>query len=158
MLTPLSYNNLINLLLQDMVDCEDDFTCVFTKFVTWLEDRRLVPRNETTENEKQLNTFTFITCGDWDLNYMLPNQCATSEIKLPKYFLQWINVKHSFALSNNGNFPRSLSQMLSELGLSFEGRQHSGIDDVKNIVKIVKKLADEKCYVFENTRQMQIKK
>merc|ERR1712080_9632 len=141
-----------------MVDFEDDFTGVFNKFVTWLEDRKLVPRNETNYNEEQLNTFTFITCGDWDLNYMLPNQCATSQIELPAYFLQWANVKQSFALSNNGNFPRSLSQMLSELGLSFEGRQHSGIDDVKNIVKIVKKLAKERCYVFENTRQVQIKK
>ena len=158
MLTSLLYNKMSNLLLQDMVDFEDDFTGVFNKFVTWLEDRKLVPRNETNYNEEQLNTFTFITCGDWDLNYMLPNQCATSQIELPTYFLQWANVKQSFALSNNGNFPRSLSQMLSELGLSFEGRQHSGIDDVKNIVKIVKKLAKERCYVFENTRQVQIKK
>lgn len=142
---------------QDMVDSEDDFCFVLNKFVTWLEDRNLVPRNETDDNKKQLNTFTFITCGNWDLNYMLQNQCATSKIKVPKYFLQYINVKQSFAMASNGKFPRSLSQMLSELGLTFEGRQHSGIDDVKNIVKIVKKLAEEKCYIFENTRQVQIK-
>ena len=140
-----------------MVDREDDFAGVLNKFVTWLEDCKLLTCHETGGGKQQLKTFTFVTCGDWDLKYMLPDQCATSQIKVPKYFLQWINVKQSFAMSNNGMFPRSLSQMVRDLGLTFEGRQHSGIDDVKNIVKIVKKLAEEKCCIFENTRQVQIK-
>ena len=141
-----------------MVDREDDFAGVFYKFVTWLEDCKLLTSHETGDDKQQPNKFTFVTCGDWDLNYMLPVQCATSQIEVPKYFLQWINVKHSFSMYNHGMFPRSLSQMVRDLGLTFEGRQHSGIDDVKNIVNIVKKLAEEKCCIFENTRQVQIKK
>ena len=137
-----------------MVDNEEDFVAVFNKFVTWLEDRELLLGKVTDHNMTHLKTFMFITCGDWDLKYMLPSQCSTSHIKMPNYFLQWINIKKSFAMCNNGKFPRSLSEMLNESGLTFQGRQHSGIDDVKNIARIVQTLAKEKRHVFEITAQI----
>ena len=40
--------------------------------------------------------------------------------------------------------------MLDGLGLTFEGRQHSGIDDSANIVRIMKELA-LLGHVFDNT-------
>ena len=135
-----------------MVDKEQEFVAVFNKFCTWLEDQGLVRTNITGYDSNCPPKFTFVTCGDWDLNYMLPTQCITSQITLPDYFRQWINVKKSYATSSETTkFPRSLSEMLGDLGLVFDGRPHSGIDDVKNIVKIVQKLAKERCHVFENT-------
>lgn len=47
-------------------------------------------KNELLEDEK---SFAFVTCGDWDLKTMLPNQCRTSKCSKPKYFSQWINIK-----------------------------------------------------------------
>lgn len=140
-----------------MVDKEEEFVSVFNNFCTWLEhDQQLVRINLTGQDFNSPPKFTFVTCGDWDLNYMLPNQCITSQIKLPDYFRQWINVKKSYAMSSGtGKFPRSLSGMLNDLGLVFDGRPHSGIDDVKNIVRIVQTLAKERCYVFENTTSKQ---
>ena len=136
-----------------MVDQEEQFDSVFNKFCTWLEDElKIVGNTLPGHHFNGSPKFTFVTCGDWDLNYMLPNQCSTSQIILPDYFRQWINVKKSFAMSSGaGKFPRSLSEMLNDLGLVFDGRPHSGIDDVKNIVKIVQTLSKERCYVFENT-------
>ena len=132
-----------------MVDQEEDFTSVFSKFSKWLEENKLPSiLKETSHKEK---TFTYVTCGDWDLNTMLPKQCNTSQIELPAHFHHWINVKKSFARSKKGNYPRTLSQMLKELDLVFEGRQHSGIDDVHNIVRIVQALAKDRHFVFENT-------
>ena len=127
-----------------MVEKEETFPSVFFKFTKWLEENKLT-------NTSQDRNFTYITCGDWDLNYMLPSQCSTSQIELPNHLKHWINVKKSFAMSQNGNYPRSLSVMLKELSLTFEGRQHSGIDDVHNIVKVVQALAKHRNYVFENT-------
>jgi inhibitor of KinA sporulation pathway (predicted exonuclease) len=40
--------------------------------------------------------------------------------------------------------------MLTGLGMSFEGRQHSGIDDSHNISRILKELA-QLGHVFVNT-------
>lgn len=135
---------------QDMVDTEDDFATVFNKFNNWLVDQGMIACNKDNLDEENTN-FTFVTCGDWDLKYMLPNQCDTSNIQMPRYFRKWINVKRTYATSAGGNFPRSLQVLLSKLNLTFEGRQHSGIDDVKNIAKIVKVLAKERFVVFENT-------
>ena len=133
-----------------MVDQEDEFTSVFSMFSKWLEENKLIPPmlQNTSSQEK---TFTYVTCGDWDLNTMLPKQCNTSQIELPSHFQHWINVKESFARSIKGNYPRTLSQMLNELGLVFEGRQHSGIDDVHNIVRVVQALAKDRHFIFENT-------
>ena len=136
----IKYEFYIRFTLQDVVEKEETFPRVFSKFTNWLE-----------ENISQDRSFTYVTCGDWDLNYMLPVQCSTSQIELPNHLKHWINVKRSFAMSHNGNYPRSLAVMLEELSLTFEGRQHSGIDDVHNIVKVVQALAKQRNYVFENT-------
>jgi len=80
---------------------------------------------------------------------MLPRQCHLSEVDVPAYFDEWINVKKSYHKTKR-IFPRSLGAMLSGLGLTFEGRQHSGIDDSVNIARIVKVLAQEG-HVFTNT-------
>ena len=136
-----------------MVDNEDDFASVFSHFCKWLEDIKLVSPNSPGGHNIMQHNFAFITCGDWDLKYMLPNQCITSQIILPNYFNEWINVKRSYADSKRGKFPRSLLEMLDGLNLTFEGRQHSGIDDVKNIANIVQKLAKERCYIFDHTHK-----
>ena len=45
---------------------------------------------------------------------------------------------------------RSLAAAVDGVGLHFEGRPHSGIDDSVNAARVLKKLA-ETGYVFENT-------
>jgi len=38
----------------------------------------------------------FVTCGDWDLGRMLPEQCAREHIDVPIYFKEFINIKKVF--------------------------------------------------------------
>jgi inhibitor of KinA sporulation pathway (predicted exonuclease) len=38
----------------------------------------------------------------------------------------------------------SLSEMLKEIGMEFEGREHCGLDDAKNIARIILYLAKTK--------------
>ncbi len=39
----------------------------------------------------------------------------------------------------------SLAYMLEDLGMRFEGREHSGIDDARNIVRLYKRLDELGC-------------
>ena len=124
---------------QEMVEHEATFPEVLSDFDRWI-------RNETRDAS---DSFTFIICGDWDLKSMLPRQCLLSGVAVPDYFMRWINVKKSYHKSKR-TFPRSLGTMMAGLGMTFEGRQHSGIDDSTNIARIAKALA-EQGFVFCNT-------
>ena len=44
----------------------------------------------------------------------------------------------------------NLSNMLESLGLEFEGREHSGIDDVKNIARVIVQLVKDGCILKYN--------
>ena len=44
----------------------------------------------------------------------------------------------------------NLSGMLENLGLTFEGREHSGIDDTKNIARVIVQLIKDGCILKYN--------
>ena len=90
-----------------------------------------------------------MTCGDWDVRTMLPSQLKTSGIPVPSYCHSWINLKKSQHRMTR-KFPRHLTEMLRNVGLEFEGRPHSGIDDTTNIYRVMKQMA-ERGFVFELT-------
>jgi len=85
------------------------------------------------------SSWTFVTCGDWDLKSMLRNQCDHFGYHRPDYFRRWINIKKIY-FQQTKQFPKGMMQMLDQLNLVHEGKHHSGIDDVRNIVQIVRVL------------------
>ncbi len=92
--------------------------------------------------------FAFLTCGDWDLKTMLPDQCKTANVDLPDHFDRWINVKRS-CHETVGTFPRGMHRLLQYTGTApFQGRQHSGIDDCENIARVARALA-AKGHIFQ---------
>ena len=115
---------------QDMVDDQPTFTEVLKNFESWYREHNLNPQ-----------IATFVTCGLWDLKTMLPQQCENSKVPIP-YFLrvgpggEFVNIKYTFA-THTGTKPKGLQAMLNMLGLEFEGRPHSGIDDCRNITRIL---------------------
>ena len=123
---------------QGMVDEQPDFSEVFSKFQSWMTEEKLFE-----------SSFAFVTCGDWDFKTCLTKQCEISNIPLPIWASQWINIKKS-QRKVTGNFPRSMHGMLNDLGLQFQGRHHSGIDDTKNIAIVIKELA-LRGHIFEYT-------
>lgn len=64
----------------------------------------------------------FVTCGDWDLKVMLPDQCQYLGLPVADYFKQWINLKkvHVYTLLSTTlfshaqipSFPSCLSFLL----------------------------------------------
>ena len=115
---------------QEMVDGKPSLLQVLNMFDQWM----------TTENLRGDVNICFVTCGDWDLKTMLPGQCKHLEIDVPSYFNKWVNIKKIFS-NITSTKAISMVSMLNHLKLKQDGRHHSGIDDSKNIAKILKELA-----------------
>lgn len=90
----------------------------------------------------------------WDFANFLRLQCHLSELPYPQWARKWINVRkefsHFYSTRRCGNRLRmhkfvyldhcsrylGINNMLQNLGLTFEGRPHSGLDDANNIACI----------------------
>jgi ERI1 exoribonuclease 3 len=81
--------------------------------------------------------FVFMSCGDWDLLTCLTNECRYKGIKYNDYLCKWINVKTVYQKYTRKNKVGGMKSMLKKLDITLEGRHHSGIDDSRNIAKIV---------------------
>ncbi len=112
---------------QEDVDSAPVFADAFAAHQAWLASQGLLD---------QPDAFAFVTCGEWDLRSMLPRQCAASGLPVPPVYRRWINVKTVFRRTV-GQKPHGMPHMLSVLGLELEGRHHRGIDDCRNIARIV---------------------
>ena len=121
---------------QQTVAESDVFESVYTRVNDWIAGQ-------------PLGEFIFVTCGDWDLKTMLPHQLGHADIRgaPPQYFSRWINIKKPFN-AVMGFYPRHLNAMLEAVGLQFEGRPHSGIDDCRNIARVLRALA-QRGHVFQ---------
>lgn len=117
-------------IIQDMIEDQPHFPFVFSKFCSWLTD------NSYWNNK---NESAFVTCGNWDLKMMLPEQCALDNLDIPDQFKQWIDLKQIFCQCT-GYFPKTLSEMLVRLNIPLQGRLHSGIDDTHNMVAVIQSL------------------
>merc|ERR1711924_573990 len=78
--------------------------------------------------------------GEPDLSSMLPRECARKGLQVPPALKRYCNVKRPFK-ELLGISPGSMVKMLRVLNLSLEGRHHSGIDDTRNISRVVAEIA-----------------
>ena len=70
------------------------------------------------------------------MNKFLKQQCKQLKVDIPYYFHRWANVRKHF--SNYYKISQiNLELMLDHLGMKFAGRPHSGIDDSRNIARIL---------------------
>ena len=114
---------------QDQIDTAPEFTQVLDSFETWL--CQYAPRPFTNVR--------FVTDGPWDIRDFMRKQCIFSDIQRPPYLRRYIDLRKAFVEFYSK--PRcSLSGMLQELGMQFEGRQHSGLDDTINVARIWKRM------------------
>lgn len=102
-------------IVQDMVDGQPHLTEVLAQFDRWMGDQGLREARAI-----------FVTFGDWDLQKMLPSQCAYLGLPVPSYFTPWINLKKAF-VQCTGHWPKTLPDALQFCGLPHLGHHHSGI-------------------------------
>ncbi|KAL7129504.1 hypothetical protein ABFS83_13G071000 [Erythranthe nasuta] len=116
------------------------FDEVIEQFESWLRKKRDGNINLwREEGDGHLNQAAFVTCGNWDVKTKVPQQCEVSGMKLPPYFMEWINLKDIYLNFYNRRAPGMLS-MMRELGIRPLGSHHLGIDDSKNIARVLRRL------------------
>ena len=79
----------------------------------------------------------------WDISRFLAMQCELSRVPMPGFAKRWINLRKLYR-----NFYRvqgNIEQMLQNLEMEFEGRPHSGLDDSRNIARILQKMLEDGC-------------
>jgi len=122
---------------QDQMDGAEPFPDVLEKHVAWLKSHGVFEPDAS---------IIMVTCGDWDLKKMLPGQLAACRIRyssIPGCYSRWINVKPIFDKCLKRKSRTGMAGMLDLLGHELTGTHHRGIDDCKNIVKIVKTLNEQ---------------
>lgn len=117
---------------QEDVDNANTFEVVFREHNDWL-----------IENVPSESKFFFVTCGHWDLRTMLPNQVEKIQgLKIPYKYKCYSNLKDDFKFFY-GKQAGGMTDMLTKLNIKLEGRHHSGIDDCKNITKVLVRMLDD---------------
>ncbi|ORC88755.1 phosphotransferase [Trypanosoma theileri] len=113
-----------------------------------------------------LRSYLFVTCGDWDLQTMLPRQLeitaryhdehtSSTPVTPPATFKRWCNIKK--LMRSHCGFLHAqrrisdLPDMMAVLGLHMKGRHHSGIDDCRNIVSVLQRLMCDGCCIAPTT-------
>lgn len=114
------------------------FKEVIQQFEAWLIQHHLWEKGRGGH----LKRAAFVTCGNWDLKTKVPDQCKVSQIKLPPYFMEWINLKDVFY---NFYKPRKseatgMMGMMKNRQMPMFGSHHLGIDDTKNIARVLQRM------------------
>ncbi|XP_059661478.1 uncharacterized exonuclease domain-containing protein At3g15140 [Cornus florida] len=111
------------------------FMEVIEQFEVWMAQHHLWGK----ELGGPLNKAAFVTCGNWDLKTKVPQQCKVSKMKLPSYFMEWINLKDVY-LNFYNRRATGMITMMKELQIPLLGSHHLGIDDTKNIARVLQQM------------------
>jgi 3'-5' exoribonuclease 1 len=92
--------------------------------------------------------------GPFDIRDFITKQCQHSKIKpKPTYFnIPWVNIRKLFRDFYNQKENKNISLMLSHLNMEFKGREHSGLDDAKNLAAIGKRMHQDGCIFKTNCK------
>lgn len=72
-----------------------------------------------------------------------------AQVPFPKYATKWIDARKLFASfyqMKSGN----LAKMLEYLGMRFEGREHCGLHDTRNIQRVLVQMIKDGCVLKYN--------
>jgi 3'-5' exoribonuclease 1 len=109
---------------QSDVDQAEVLTSVLGEFQTFLTD------NCITE-------YTMCTDGPWDFQKFLQPEVTRKKVEVPLWGNKWLDIRRRFEQSYKLEKWMNVNDMLKHMGSEFEGRPHSGIDDARNIARIV---------------------
>jgi len=110
-------------ILQSDVDTAEPFPKVLCKFIDWFDHYHVTEWG---------------SWGQYDLHQILID-CNYHGLLFP--LRSHVNIKKMVA-EQMGEKPGGIQNTLKKLGLEFEGTQHRALEDVRNIVRILKKLEE----------------
>lgn len=127
---------------QAQVDNGISLQTALNLFDNWLR-KELSARNLTLPKMSNYNAnvnCAFITWGNSDFGVFMHEECRRKGIKKPPLFNQWIDMQKIYGNLYRCESKVNLLDALTNLGLKFEGRKHSGIDDAKNLALLTYKM------------------
>lgn len=95
--------------------------------------------------------FTCCTWSDWDLNLCLENECRRKQVRKPISLNAWVDIRAVYRDFYRRR-PHGLAAAMKEVGLTFEGREHSGIEDARNTARLVWKMVSDGCLLEQTGR------
>ena len=125
---------------QDTVDAAVTLEVALEQFAAWLAERQLGAPGEPGS----VFTIALATDGPWDIVNFLAPECERKGLPFPSCAKHWIDVRAAFAEWHQIK-QLNVQKMLEWSGMVFEGRPHSGIDDTRNIARIVTHLLSQGC-------------
>ncbi|KAJ7940858.1 ribonuclease H-like domain-containing protein, partial [Mycena leptocephala] len=143
---------------QEQVDAAPDFPAVLRSLRAFLVEHKLIEKNG-----KRRLRFCWCSDGPFDIRDFVVKQCFISQVPIPNWMtgdvldVRALVMAHtSGRQAHRGPFPKiatlNIPGQLLALGLpQFLGRQHSGIDDARNLARILKQLALEGVSLQPNT-------
>ncbi|KRZ53800.1 3'-5' exonuclease eri-1, partial [Trichinella nativa] len=124
---------------QENVESAPLFPEVFKHFLQWIKI------------ETDGKSVAFVTDGNEDIAAYLQKQLLYFNLDIPKELRSWIDLKKAFSDILRVNLLK-LSEMLDVIGLNLECTKHCGMDDAKNISRIVIWLSELKIYLQKNAK------
>ncbi|KAF4576804.1 hypothetical protein EYR40_001049 [Pleurotus pulmonarius] len=154
---------------QDTVDAAPDFPVVLASLRQFLVKHELID----SETEEPLMRFCWCTDGPHDIRDFFVKQCFISKVEMPQWIradvmdvrstvVHWLASQagkkpitpatKKFQAHFGVKRPLNITLQLEALGLPpFEGRQHCGMHDARNVARIVTELARKGIRLQPNT-------
>ena len=135
---------------QETVNNSSPLGAIMRLFSKWVDKLKTEKDIEINSSEiidaGEIKTATYITWSDWDLGTMLNHECRQKGIYKASHFNRWNDLRATYRTFYNTR-PQGLNGALSERGIMFSGRQHSGIDDAKNTARLAFKMITDGCCI-----------
>jgi len=124
---------------QKQVDAAPPIHRVMKQFEKFARSQNLV---HFLKKGAKANSKTYFLASDGgDLPSFLHQECLRKRYPIPQWSLSYLDVRTLFAEHFTSSKPTKVVDMLKKFDLKFEGREHAGIDDARNIARILIQLA-----------------
>ncbi|NWH40919.1 ERI2 exoribonuclease, partial [Chloropsis hardwickii] len=134
---------------QNQVDKGVPLNICLSQFLKWIQkiqkEKKIMFSTDSQSNStSEANACAFVTWTDWDLGVCLHYECKRKQLRKPDILNSWIDLKATYRAFYNRK-PEGLSGALQDLGIAFEGREHSGLDDSRNTARLAWRLICDGC-------------
>ncbi|XP_014746615.1 PREDICTED: ERI1 exoribonuclease 2 [Sturnus vulgaris] len=134
---------------QNQVDEGVPLNICLSQFLKWIQkiqkEKKIIFSTDSQSNcTSEAKACAFVTWTDWDLGVCLHYECKRKQLHKPDILNSWIDLKATYRAFYNRK-PKGLNGALQDLGIVFEGREHSGLDDSRNTARLAWRLICDGC-------------
>lgn len=138
---------------QEQVEQGIPISLCLTRFKQWLRKQADgLKMSYNTSSDSCPNLCTFVTWSDWDFGVCLQYECRRKQLRTPPETNSWIDLRATYRKFYSRK-PQGLNGALQDVGIQFEGREHSGLHDARNTAKLAWKMMCDGC-VLQITKTM----